>query len=300
MVLEIIAGIVIGPSVLGLVEVDQSIEVVALIGLAFVLFLAGARIELDKLRGQALRLTAAGFALSFALALVVGIGLGAVGLVETPLIVAIILCATSTGGPRPVHNGGDLHDIPAADHRRRHDRRLRQRSFCCHCSSRARAAWAPQLLLGARGVLAVVVYLALRGAELDAHPQRTSCDFRTDRADPRAGRHHLFVGFAAVAEALGLEVILGAFIAGTIVSLLPRGGPDPPRLPPQARGDGVPGLIPVFFVTSGVRYDLHALLADASNLAMLPIFLAALVVVRGCPHCSTAASWTPGEWRSRL
>lgn len=96
-VVEIIAGIVIGPSVLGLVEVDQSIEVVALIGLAFVLFLAGLEIEFDKLRGQALRLTAAGFALSFALALVVGIGLGAVGLVETPLLVAIILCATSLG-----------------------------------------------------------------------------------------------------------------------------------------------------------------------------------------------------------
>lgn len=96
-VVEIIAGIVIGPSVLGLVEVDQSIEVVALIGLAFVLFLAGLEIEFDKLRGQALRLTAAGFALSFALAVVVGIGLGAVGLVETPLLVAIILCATSLG-----------------------------------------------------------------------------------------------------------------------------------------------------------------------------------------------------------
>jgi Kef-type K+ transport system membrane component KefB len=54
-VLEIIAGIVIGPSVLGLVEVDQSIEVVALIGLAFVLFLAGLEIEFDKLRGQAWR-----------------------------------------------------------------------------------------------------------------------------------------------------------------------------------------------------------------------------------------------------
>ena len=34
-VLEIVAGIVIGPSVLGIVDVDQSIEVISVIGLAF-------------------------------------------------------------------------------------------------------------------------------------------------------------------------------------------------------------------------------------------------------------------------
>jgi Kef-type K+ transport system membrane component KefB len=101
-VLEILAGIVIGPYVLGIVEVDQSIEVVALIGLAFVLFLAGLEIEFDKLRGQALRLTALGFAFSFAMAVAVGFALKAVGVVQTPLLVAIILCATSLGVLIPV------------------------------------------------------------------------------------------------------------------------------------------------------------------------------------------------------
>ena len=60
-VLEIVAGIVVGPAVLGWAEVDQAVEVVALIGLAFVLFLAGLEIELEKLRGPLLRLTVAGF-----------------------------------------------------------------------------------------------------------------------------------------------------------------------------------------------------------------------------------------------
>ena len=101
-VLEIMAGIVIGPSVLGIVEVDESISVIAVIGLAFLLFLAGLEIEFDKLRGQVLRLTLAGFALSFALAAVVALGLKAAGLIETPLLVAIILCATSLGVLIPV------------------------------------------------------------------------------------------------------------------------------------------------------------------------------------------------------
>src|SRR5215218_10308063 len=83
-VLEIVAGIVVGPSVLGIVEVDEAVQVVALLGLAFVLFLAGLEIEFEKLRGRVLRITLLGFALSFAIALVISLGLRAGGLVDTP------------------------------------------------------------------------------------------------------------------------------------------------------------------------------------------------------------------------
>src|SRR5918912_1017677 len=76
-VLEIVAGIVIGPSVLGLVEVDESVEVIALLGLAFVLFLAGLEIEFDKLRGPIVRLTGLAFLLSFGIALLVSLALQA-------------------------------------------------------------------------------------------------------------------------------------------------------------------------------------------------------------------------------
>src|SRR5919199_1826480 len=101
-VLEIVAGIVVGPSVLGLAHDDQTVQVVAVLGLAFVLFLAGLEIEFEKLRGPVLRLTGAGFALSFAIGLGVALLLSAGGLVDTPLLVAIILCATSLGVLVPV------------------------------------------------------------------------------------------------------------------------------------------------------------------------------------------------------
>src|SRR4051812_37263203 len=96
-VLEIVAGIVAGPSVLGIVEVDQTVEVVALVGLAFVLFLAGLEIDFMRLRGPVLRTCALGFAASFAIAVAVSLALHAGGLVDTPLLVAVILCATSLG-----------------------------------------------------------------------------------------------------------------------------------------------------------------------------------------------------------
>jgi Kef-type K+ transport system membrane component KefB len=94
----------------------------------------------------------------------------------------------------------------------------------------------------------------------------------------------IFVGFAVVAEELGFEVILGTFIAGATISLLDR---DEVMTHPDFRRKleaiGFGFFIPIFFVTSGVRFDLEALLADASNVAMVPVFLAALLVVRGLP-----------------
>ena len=74
------------------------------------LFLAGLEIEFDALRGPLLRLASLGFALSLAIALAVALGLKAAGLVETPLLVTIILCATSLGvlDPGAQGRGGDL------------------------------------------------------------------------------------------------------------------------------------------------------------------------------------------------
>ena len=102
MVLEIVAGIVIGPAILGLVEVDLPLQVLALLGLAFLLFLAGLEIDLDRLRGARLRSAAAGFVVSLAVALGIGLGLYAAGLIQAPLLVAIILSATSLGIVIPV------------------------------------------------------------------------------------------------------------------------------------------------------------------------------------------------------
>ena len=92
------------------------------------------------------------------------------------------------------------------------------------------------------------------------------------------------VGFAALAESLGLEVILGAFIAGAIVSLVDRDrAMTHPEFRRKLEAVGFGFFIPAFFVTSGVRFDLGALTASASNLLMVPVFLAALLLARGVP-----------------
>jgi Kef-type K+ transport system membrane component KefB len=63
-VLEILDGVLIGPVVLGLVEVDPPLEVLSLVGLALLLFLAGSEIDLERLRGGGLKGAATGFVLS--------------------------------------------------------------------------------------------------------------------------------------------------------------------------------------------------------------------------------------------
>ena len=286
-VLEIVAGIVIGPSALALVEVDQAVEVVALIGLAFVLFLAGLEIEYEKLRGPVLRFTAAGFALSFALALAVSLAPSAGGLVDTPLLVAIILCATSLGVLVPVlKDAGEIASsfgqlIIAAASIADFGAIILLSIFF----SGEGGTGATLLLLGSLFVLAVVVLLAVRGAERSMRIRDDLVRLQDTTAQIRVrAALLLLVGFGAVADALGLEVILGAFIAGAIVSLSDRDrAMTHPDFRRKLEAIGFGFFIPVFFVASGVRFDLDALIASASSLVMVPIFLAALVVVRGLP-----------------
>jgi Kef-type K+ transport system membrane component KefB len=286
-VLEIVAGIVVGPAVLALVETDQAIEVIALIGFAFVFFLAGLEIDFDRLQGSVLRLTAAGFAASFAIAIGVALGLQAAGLVDTPLLVAIILCATSLGVLVPVlKDAGEISStfgqlvIAAATVADFGAIILLSIFF-----SGEGGTGATLLLLGALFLLAAVVFGVLRGAE---HSMRIRADLlrlqdTTAQIRVRAALV-LFVGFAAVAQELGLEVILGAFVAGTVLSLVDR---DEVMTHPDFRRKleaiGFGFFIPVFFVTTGVRFDLGALTASASALVMVPVFLGALLVVRGLP-----------------
>src|SRR3954453_17375677 len=101
-VLELVLGIVIGPSGLGWVKPDLPVSILALIGLAFLLFLSGLEIDVERLRGGVLKLTTIGFALSFAIAITIGLGLKAGGFVKSPLFVAIVLAASSVSVIFPV------------------------------------------------------------------------------------------------------------------------------------------------------------------------------------------------------
>jgi Kef-type K+ transport system membrane component KefB len=286
-VLEIVAGILIGPAVLGWVEVDEPVAVLSTIGLAILLFLAGLEIEFAKLRGQVLRLAALGFAVSFAIGVVVGLAFDAAGTVTSPLFLAIVLCSTSLGVLVPVlKDAGEIGSrfgqlVIAACSIADFGAVILLSLFF---SRESKSTTTQVLLLAGLVVVSVLVGLTIRGVE---HSQRVR-DVVMRLADTTAqirvrGSIVLMIGLVALATNLGLEVILGAFIAGAILTLVDR---DEMMTHPEFRvkleavGFGV--FIPVFFVTSGVNYDLDAL-SGASTLARIPLFLAALVLVRGVP-----------------
>src|SRR5262249_18001159 len=101
-VLEILAGVAVGPSGLGWVHIDLPVQIVALIGLAFLLFLAGLEIDVHRLRGRLLRLAVLGYLATVALGLAAGLGFRAADWVRDPWLLAITLSATSLGLVVPV------------------------------------------------------------------------------------------------------------------------------------------------------------------------------------------------------
>ena len=101
-VLEILLGVIVGPQVLGWVHMDAALQVLSTIGLSFLLLLAGLEIDVRQLRGPLLRRASGAFVVSFALAVVVGVGLGMMGLAQSPLLMAVILSATGLGIILPV------------------------------------------------------------------------------------------------------------------------------------------------------------------------------------------------------
>jgi Kef-type K+ transport system membrane component KefB len=287
-VLELVAGIVIGPSVLGWVEVDEPVEVLSLIGLAFLLFLAGLEIEFDKLRGRRLELVGLSFAVSFALAVVVSVGLKAVGQVDDVLFVAIILVATSLGVVVPVLKdanklSSDLGQllIAAASVADFGAVILLSLFF----SRESSGIGAQVILLAGFAIAAVAAVLALLRFEHSMALTGALRRLQDTTAQIRVrGAFLLLIAFVALAESLGLEVILGAFMAGAVLTLVDR---DRMMTHPQFRtkleAAGFGMFIPVFFVASGVRFNLDALFASGSTIARVPLFLVAILVVRGLP-----------------
>jgi Kef-type K+ transport system membrane component KefB len=285
-VLEIVLGIVIGPSGLGWVKPDLPVSILALVGLAFLLFLSGLEIKVQRLRGRILMLTLVGFALSFAIAIVLGLGLQAGGFVKSPLFVAIVLVSTSLGVVVPVlKDSGNASSslgqlvIAAASIAEFGAIILLSLFF----SGKGTTSTAGTLiLLGMFGLVVTLVGVAIAGVERSISLSRVLRRLQDTTAQIRVrAAFVLLIGFTALADQVGLATILGAFAAGALLSMIDRDEMTHPqfRLKLEAAGFGI--FIPVFFVTSGLRFDLNALFASASTVARVPLFLLAIYLARG-------------------
>jgi len=219
-VLELLGGIIVGPQVFDIAHSSQSVELFSTIGLAALLFLAGREIDVNRLRGEVLERGLACFALGFMIAAAIAAPLHEVGLIKTPLLVAVILVATSLSVIIvPLRDAGEVNTpfgqqvIATAA--------IAEFSSVILISffySNERAGPGTEILhLSAFVLLAIVVFASVsrvgRNKRLSAALERlreSSAQIQT-RADLA-----LIAIVVGITSQLGLESILAAFTVGVI------------------------------------------------------------------------------------
>jgi Kef-type K+ transport system membrane component KefB len=286
-VLEILGGVLVGPSVLGWAHVDVAVRVTSDLGLGFLLFLAGFEIDLRLFNQKTLAIVGRAFVVSAALALLIAYGLQGVGEIRDGLLLGITLMATSLGVLVPILKDVDQTETTFG------------RLIMCAGSvaeliplvllsvffsaSSTNPAVELGLLAGFVAFTTVAVVMTQRvrtwGPLRDAvvRLENTSAQLRVRVAITLA------LAFGVVSQHFGLAMILGAFLAGVIV----RRTDESPESQAEFRGKleaiGFGFLIPVFFVSTGVALDMASLFRSSRAMVAVPVFLVALLAVRGLP-----------------
>ena len=286
-VLEILGGILVGPTVLGWVHLDVAVRVIADLGLGFLLFMAGFEIDLRRFDRRILILVSRAFLLSMLLALLVAYGLQLGGQVRDGLLVGITLVSTSLGVLVPIlHDAGQTETIfgrmiMAAGSLAELAPLVLLSVFFSASSKNPGAELG--LLAGFVGLTAAIVVVTQRVRvwgplrEVVHRLENTSSQLRVRLAITFA------LAFSVVAEHFGLATILGAFLAGVIVRRTDETPASQEEFQGKLEAIGFGFLIPVFFVSTGVGLDITALFHSTRAIILVPVFLVALLLVRGLP-----------------
>ena len=283
-VIEIVFGVVIGPQMLDLIAVEGPIRSFSALGMSFLFFLAGMELEFNILKGKPLNLAVAGWLCSILIALSITYGLQQVHLVSNPLLVSVALSTTAIGTLLPIlRDSGELDS-----------------GFGRYVlGAGAIGEFGPIILFSLiftgehgvavkSGLLLAFIFIALACASIAMQlrpPHIVDLLTKTLNATSQLPiRLSVFLlgALVVLADTMGLDLLLGAFAAGSLVGLVSKGSSaEVFRHKLDALGFGF--FIPIFFITSGAQVDLHALTSSAGTLVRVPLFLVLLLVVRGLP-----------------
>jgi len=287
-VLEVIAGIIVGPSVLGWARIDAPVEVLSTLGLGMLLFLAGLEIDVDRLRGPLSRLAVTAFAVSAALGIGGGFLFWLADRATQPILLGIVLMSTSAGLLLPL-----LKDAGEAG----------TEFGQLIMTAAALAEIVPILLLSLlfsvsgkspgeqlASLAIFVALLVLIGLAVWGVRRLRRLDQLLEYLSRRSGQLRvratltLALGCGVLAYQFGFASILGAFAAGLLVRIIEISGREPNReFLIKLEGIGFGFLVPVFFIGTGVSFQLKGLLTHPGALVLVPLLLLALLVVRGVP-----------------
>ncbi len=291
---EIVFGVIVGPYVLGWVREDAILTFMSDIGLAFLMFLAGMEINFDLLFSDRKRkknepnvvlLSLTIYALTIVLAVSGAFLLRRIGVEGDAWLLAFVLSATSLGVLLPILKERGLLET-----------RYGQVLFL----SAMLADFITVILLTVYLItldkgfdpeiftiaLLFVLFLMLfrLGPRMLRIKSVSSLIERLSSATVQIkvrGAIAILMGFVVLAEFVDAELILGAFLAGMIISLLKR--PEDSGLVHNLEAFGFGFFVPVFFIMVGVNLDINSLLSSPQSLLMLPIILGLSILIKILP-----------------
>ncbi len=291
---EIIAGIIVGKSGFNWIEQSVPLEFLTLFGFTYLMFLSGLEVDFTAittagktekekhLLKNPIFLGVTVFAVTLVIAIAVSVGLMQLGLIQEPFMIALILSTTSLGIVVPV---------------------LKERGMMATQFGQALLLSALVADFGTLVLITVNVTIISEGLTLDvllvllllivfALAARAG---KVVARVPGVGRliselssataqievriaFALMVAFIVLSEWLGAELILGAFLAGALISLLSKKEGSDLHLKLDAIGFGF--FIPIFFIMVGVQFDLPTLLNSREGLLLVPLLLAAAYFIK--------------------
>lgn len=287
-VFELGLGVVAGPALLGWVGESELFGRLSDLGVNLLFFIAGTEITRSAVRGRTARRAWLGWLISITVGIAAGFavspGLGAV-------IIGISLASTALGTLLPIlRDSGDLTTPFGVA------------VGAIGAAGEFGPIIAISLFLGGRSFGTASVVLLVFGVIAAA------AVIRARRASHR--RLHAFVESTLHTSAqfavrtvlailavmifltvqLGIDMLLGAFTAGIVWKLLIGDADEQTQRSVEAKIDAVAFgfLVPIFFVYTGVKFDLQSLLDHPLAFAWIPVVLVALLLIRGLPSMLAA------------
>jgi Kef-type K+ transport system membrane component KefB len=280
-VLELVLGILIGPELLGIAHNDDFIEFFSSLGLGMLFFFAGYEIDFERIKGVPLKLGGWGWLLSVVVAYALGGILAATGVITSALYTGSAMATTAIGTLIPI-----LRD----------NGELKTRFGTYLLAAGGAGEFGPILLLTmvlstdqpVRESLILIAFalvsVGLGIASIRWAGRRWDALVGTLEASSQLAVRVTMVlifGLVFLANRLGLDLLLGGFVAGMIVRLILKGH-EAEVFESKLTAIGFGFFVPFFFVTSGIEFDLAAL-GSLGAIAKLLLFFALFLVVRGAP-----------------
>lgn len=295
-VLEIVLGILVGPQGMNWAEPNPQLEMLARFGMSFLFFLAGLEIDFAAIRGRPIVWASLGWLVSVAIAMVAGWGVQAAGVIVSGVIVATACTTTALGALIPIlRDSGTLNS--------------KFGSFVS--AAGAIGEFGPIVLIsvalngegGSMSLLLIGVFAAITltcaylaaTVRPDFAVRLFQRKLHTSAQLPIRISLLLLGVLITVTKQFGLDSVLGAIAAGVVVSLACRGH-DGEAVRHKLEAIGFGFFIPVFFVATGMKFDLHALTATPAALMRVPLFLGLFLLARGIPVWLCRRDLPRGDW----